>query len=262
VISEVLSGLRQWAIVEGDALALLSSLPENSVDGTVTSPPYNVNAGGSAPEHPNSSRGSGKDFRGYSDDDPDALPEWIYQYQQVQVLDELYRVTRPGGSCFYVHRDRMWDGMTLDPLDWLRRSQWTVRQRITWDRGTTHRYDGWYFAPVNEWIFWLTRGPLFGRNLDGAQRWTSVWHIPQPQRYIVPWHPCPFPVALATRCITALTEPDDLICDPYSGAGTVGLAALETGRCYLGFERQPLYVTRSRTRLSAYTRPLALEAVA
>jgi site-specific DNA-methyltransferase (adenine-specific) len=259
-IADVLSGQARWAIVEGDAMALLSSLPENSVDAVVTSPPYNAGASPSAYEHPGSSRGQGKDWQGY-EGDRDALPEPEYQAEQIASLQTIARVMKPGASFFYVHKDRLWDGRLISPLEWLlKQDALVVRQQIIWDRGTTHRMDGWYFNPVHEYIFWLTKGPLRRRNLGAAKMWGSIWRIDQPQRYIVPWHPCPFPVALATRCITALTEPNDLVIDPYAGANSTGVAALETGRRYLGFERQPLYVANSRTRLSAYTRPLALEA--
>jgi DNA modification methylase len=258
-IADVLSGQARWAIVEGDNIDVLRSLPENSIDIVCGSGPYNQGASPSAAEHPQASRGSSKDWRGY-EDDTDCLPEWIYQQQQVLTLDELHRVTKPGGSCFYIHKDRLWDGITLDPADWIKRSEWTIRQRIIWNRGTTHRYDGWHFAPLHEWVFWLTKGPLFGRNLNGAQVWTSIWNVDQPQRYTTPWHPAPYPVALATRCITAMSNPGDVVLDPWSGSGTTGLAALQTNRRYIGIDRQPDYVRLSTARLSAYTRPLALEA--
>jgi len=38
--ADVLSGAARWCVVEGDALALLASLPDGCVDAVVTDPPY------------------------------------------------------------------------------------------------------------------------------------------------------------------------------------------------------------------------------
>jgi site-specific DNA-methyltransferase (adenine-specific) len=251
-IADVLSGQARWAIVEGDALALLSSLPENSVDLIVTSPPYNLNASPSARQHPKSSRGA-FDFRGYGDDD-DCLPEEEYQAGQLALLVECERVLKPRGSIAYIHKDRHWEGRSISPRAWLDRCALSVRQQIVWDKTDTHQRNRCYFAPIHEWVFWLTKPGWKGV----VSTSTSVWRIQADQGNN--WHPATFPIGLPMRCIDELSQPGDLVVDPYSGSGTSGLAAIQSGRRYLGFERQPLYVANSRTRLSAYTRPLALEA--
>ena len=63
----------------------------------------------------------------------DVLPEADYQRQQVAVLDELYRVTKPGGSFFYNHKIRWKRGVMLHPMQWICQSRWQVRQEIVWD---------------------------------------------------------------------------------------------------------------------------------
>lgn len=54
-------------------------------------------------------------------------------------------------------------------------------------------------------------------------------------------HPCPIPYELARRIILLTTNPGDLIIDPFSGSGTVLLAAKELDRKYLGFEIDKKY---------------------
>lgn len=49
-----------------------------------------------------------------------------------------------------------------------------------------------------------------------------------------PKHPAPFPLALARRAILLYSMPGDLVCDVFSGSGTTQLAALETGRAFVG----------------------------
>ena len=47
------------------------------------------------------------------------------------------------------------------------------------------------------------------------------------------------PVGEAEYLIARFTEPDALIVDPYAGAGTVGVAYINTGRRYVGTEIDP-----------------------
>ena len=47
-------------------------------------------------------------------------------------------------------------------------------------------------------------------------------------------HPAQFPVGLAKRCILLYTMAGDLVCDPFSGSGSTAVAALESGRNFVG----------------------------
>ncbi|NJO84507.1 MAG: site-specific DNA-methyltransferase, partial [Blastochloris sp.] len=64
-----------------------------------------------------------------------------------------------------------------------------------------------------------------------AQDWESaIWDIPNvksnhPEKTL---HPCQFPIELVERCVLALTNADDWVLDPFSGAGSALLAALRT----------------------------------
>lgn len=54
-------------------------------------------------------------------------------------------------------------------------------------------------------------------------------------------HPCPVPMELMERIILLCTNEGDLICDPFMGKGTTAIAALRTGRKYVGFELSENY---------------------
>jgi site-specific DNA-methyltransferase (adenine-specific) len=54
-----------------------------------------------------------------------------------------------------------------------------------------------------------------------------------------PNHPSPKPVGVMETLTLAATDPGDLICDPFAGSGTTGLAALRNGRHFIGWERDP-----------------------
>ncbi|MDA1192929.1 MAG: site-specific DNA-methyltransferase [Candidatus Poribacteria bacterium] len=54
-------------------------------------------------------------------------------------------------------------------------------------------------------------------------------------------HTAIFPVGIACELIRLLTEPGDLVLDPFIGSGTTALACVMTGRDYLGFELNPAF---------------------
>lgn len=58
------------------------------------------------------------------------------------------------------------------------------------------------------------------------------------------------PLALMDEIVQAATRPEDLICDPFSGSGTTGVAAKRHQRRYIGWEQDPHYFQRSRERLA------------
>lgn len=63
-------------------------------------------------------------------------------------------------------------------------------------------------------------------------------------------HFATFPPDLIRPCIRAGCPPDGVVLDPFSGAGTTGLVALQEGRQYIGIELNPEYVQMSLDRLA------------
>lgn len=65
-------------------------------------------------------------------------------------------------------------------------------------------------------------------------------------------HFATFPPDLVLPCIVAGCRPEGIVLDPFSGAGTTGLVALQNGRRYLGIELNPEYVALSLDRLGVF----------
>ena len=78
----------------------------------------------------------------------------------------------------------------------------------------------------------------------------DVWEIPSESARRV-GHPAPFPVELPQRLIELYTYVDDLVLDPFMGSGSTAVAAVRTGRHYVGFDTDPEYVALARERLAA-----------
>jgi site-specific DNA-methyltransferase (adenine-specific) len=84
----------------------------------------------------------------------------------------------------------------------------------------------------------------------------DVWEL-APESATRVGHPAPFPVELPQRFIELYTWRDDVVLDPFMGVGTTGVAAVRTGRHYLGYDTDPTYVEASRKRIAAERARLA-----
>jgi DNA modification methylase len=64
-------------------------------------------------------------------------------------------------------------------------------------------------------------------------------------------HPAGTPLALCSWWLRYLCPPGGAVLDPFAGTSTVGVAALQQDKSYVGIERVPEYVEISRKRLDA-----------
>lgn len=233
-------------VICGDALSVLRELPDEIMDVGVTSPPYNKG------ENKKGWLVANIKYSGASD----KLPEAEYQAMQVQVLDELYRIAKPGASFFYNHKIRWERGQLLHPMDWLRKTKWTLRQEIIWDRMIAGNIRGWRFWQVDERIYWLYKpkgGDYIGPELRPQHaQLTSIWRLPPERGNKL--HPAPFPIALPVRCIYAVldSQKEGLVLDPYCGSGTTLVAAKLLGHHYIGIDLSETYCKLAEQRLANY----------
>jgi site-specific DNA-methyltransferase (adenine-specific) len=79
---------------------------------------------------------------------------------------------------------------------------------------------------------------------------TDVWEIAA-ERATRVGHPAPFPVELPLRLIELYTYRDDLVLDPFMGSGTTGVAAVRTGRRFVGYDTETSYVEIAEQRIRA-----------
>lgn len=85
---------------------------------------------------------------------------------------------------------------------------------------------------------------------------TDVWDIQAVSAKRI-GHPAPFPVELPQRLIELYTYRGDLVLDPFVGAGTTAVAAVRTGRHYVGFDTDPGYIELAEQRIADERRRLA-----
>src|SRR6202035_5614256 len=77
----------------------------------------------------------------------------------------------------------------------------------------------------------------------------DVWEIP-PESARRIGHPAPFPVELPLRLIELYTYRGDLVLDPFAGAGTTAVAAVQTGRHYVGYDLDDAYIRLAEARVA------------
>jgi site-specific DNA-methyltransferase (adenine-specific) len=78
----------------------------------------------------------------------------------------------------------------------------------------------------------------------------DVWEL-APESATRVGHPAPFPVELPHRLIDLYTYEGDVVLDPFMGSGTTAVAAVRTGRRYLGYDTDEAYVKAARERAAA-----------
>jgi site-specific DNA-methyltransferase (adenine-specific) len=238
-------------VIVGDALEILKTIPDKSIDITVTSPPYNKR---------NKSHGWLVTKEKYSDYD-DLLVEDKYQEWQIELLNELERVTKPGGSVFYNHKIRWDDGKLIHPFEWVSKSVWNMRQEIIWDRMIAANMRGWRFWQVDERIYWLNKPVekyLIGKEIEAKHaKFSSIWRMkPEPRNEN---HPAPFPLGLPLRAIYSILErKGKVVLDPFAGTGTTLVAAKILGHNYIGIDVSRDYAQIARTRLRNYKKEIDL----
>ncbi|MEY2433188.1 MAG: hypothetical protein QOC92_2913, partial [Acidimicrobiaceae bacterium] len=78
----------------------------------------------------------------------------------------------------------------------------------------------------------------------------DVWDLPAESAKRV-GHPAPFPVELPQRLIELYTFSGELVLDPFMGAGSAAVAAVRTGRHFIGYDTDEGYVAAARARVEA-----------
>lgn len=87
----------------------------------------------------------------------------------------------------------------------------------------------------------------------------SIWKIrPESAKRI--GHPAPFPVELPERIIRLHTWPGELVLDPYMGSGSTAVAAVQTGRKFVGYDNVEEYVAKAQKRVDRELRRQEIEA--
>jgi DNA modification methylase len=257
-------------LIAGNCKDVLREMPANSVQLTITSPPYR-----NAIDYDMHVSGSGGYYRGKL-----KLDTNDYLDDMAEIFgDRVYRITKEGGYCCIVIANEVVNG-TILPLPHMLLSRlvqpfgmWNLHEEIIWHKvtGGTNRYGSFVINPypkyyraniMHEFILILRKGDV---NSGRTQRrdalpvtheeWTkeianSVWHIaPVPPGYID--HPCPFPEEIPYRLMKLYSYENDTVLDPFNGSGQTTKVAHRFGRRYVGIDTVNEYVELAKMRIAS-----------
>ena len=257
-LTEKFSPDERAVLFHGNCLALLTHIPDKSVQLVVTSPPYNI----------------GKEYERKINVD-------TYLEQQAEVIKDCARVLTDTGSICWQVGNYVNNGSII-PLDAVLYPIFTdlglvMRNRIIWhfehglhcSRRFSGRYETiiWFTRKTKEFVFNLDpvrvpqkypakkyfKGPKAGQyscNPLGKNP-GDVWDIPNVKNNHVEKtaHPCQFPVGLIERLVLSMTNEGDWVLDPFLGTGTSIIAALRHRRRGAGAETEKGYIAIARDRI-------------
>jgi len=207
-------------IYNGDCREILPELPK--VDLAITSPPFNLG---------NNHHTGNIKHNPYEDD----LPEREYQEQQKEVLDLIYNTTSWCGSLFYQHKNRIKDGVSISPYNWIRRTDWLVKQEIVWFN-RSQNFDKCRFYPMTERIYWLAKSneTVLSNTINKHDLWMIEPEGTDKQ------HTRAYPEKLVANILSCFPNAQSVL-DPYLGSGTTCYSAKKFSIKSIGIEISEKY---------------------
>lgn len=259
-------------IYNQDCLEGLKLLDDNSIDLTVTSPPYD----------------NLRTYNGFS---------WDFE----GVAKELYRVTKQGGVVVWIVGDATIDGSetgtSFKQALYFKEIGFNLHDTMIYEKNgppfpSSNRYNQVFeFMFVfskgkpktvnlikdrkNRWGGTSTFGKSSNRNTDGTlserkKRMVNeygvrfnIWKINSGSGYstkdkIAFQHPAIFPEQLAQDHIISWSNEGDIVLDPFMGSGTTAKMAILNNRQYIGFELSKEYCELAEERIKNATQQITL----
>lgn len=251
----------------GNNVELIKSLPDNSIDLVVTSPPYD-------------------DIREYQG----------YTFDFEGIANELCRVLKVGGVIVWIVSDATKKGSetgtSFRQALYFKEIGLNLHDTMIWKKDTmtfpeTTRYGQCFeymfvfskgrpksihFIEDRENIWKGTRVHGTSRAVDGTTFRKSndkktlvndygvrlnVWEI-SGEKHNDTGHPAVYPVKLVRDHIVSWSDEGDIVLDPFMGSGTTAIACIETNRQYIGYEISEEYCEIARKRINKRRQELTL----
>lgn len=252
-------------LLNGDCLDVMKTIPDNCVDLTVTSPPYD-------------------NLRTYNGN----IDQWNFEKFKA-IANELFRVTAEGGVVVWIVADATIKGSetgtSFRQALWFMDCGFNLHDTMIYkktkfppiDPTTAYRYTGCF-----EYMFVFSKGKpkccnyikekckhagkravSYQRSENDKLRYDrkeknkkhivndykikcNVWEYASCS---VKGHPAPFPEQLAKDHIISWSNECDTILDCFMGSGTTGIACVNTGRKFIGIELDQGYFDIAKERI-------------
>jgi DNA modification methylase len=252
-------------LYNGDCAEIMQQFPDNYIDLTVTSPPYdNLRA-----------------YKGFT-------------FNFEAIADQLYRITKPGGVVVWVVGDATIKGSetgtSFKQALYFKSIGFNLHDTMIWEKTAMLPTQDRYYN-IFEYMFVFSKGKPSTmnfiedkHNINGGRkqkkdacinkgkqksgngtfvrkefgRRTNIWRINIGKNLETKGHPAPFPEQLANDHIISWSNPGDLVFDPMTGSGTTGKMAVLNNRDFIGIEISQEYLEITKQRITEAERQLKL----
>lgn len=212
-----------------DCLEGMKKLPNDSIDLTVTSPPYDKL----------------RKYKGFS---------WDFK----SVAKELYRITKPGGVVVWIVSDSTINGSetgtSFKQALFFKEIGFNIYDTMIWLKPSPAAPTESRYYDVFEYMFILSKGRPKTLNLlcDRKNKWEVARGLNKTK------HPAVFPERLANDHILSWSNKGDVVLDPFCGSGTTAKMAMLTGRKFIGFEISAEYCDIAEKRIASVGKDIPL----
>lgn len=238
-------------VVNTDALSLLKSIPDNTIDLVLTDPPYFIGFDG----------GKGWDNQWKSERDYlDWCAEWSKECVRVLKPNRMFIVwgtlktdtflkykleTQENNDCLVSQNEIIWS------------YNWGGRAKTNFAR--KHEY-AWCFSKGKEFLFnaddvrierKMKINPRDGKAFTKGTIPTLIWEKNNhtTSKDFIGWHPTTKNIDILERIIRAYTNPGDVVLDIFLGSGSTIIAANRSNRKCIGSEIDTDYFKLMNERL-------------
>lgn len=224
-------------ILRGDSRDIIKRIPDNSIDFILTDPPYNLgqHSTGNIP------------LQGRSAMNNDVADWDMVDFNPEEWADEFIRILKPTGNLFIFT---------------------SYNQLGRWYNCLDHRFD------TSNFMIWHKTNPapkIYKAGfLNSCEMIFTCWNkkhtwnfisqaemhnflespiCMQPERLKDPKHPAQKPVSILKKMIQIASNEQDIVFDPFMGVGSIGVAALELNRRFIGVEIDDNYFNAAKKRV-------------
>lgn len=240
-------------LVNDDCLNLLKSIDDNCIDLVVTDPPYKIISGGCKKRIDSDNPTGIFDKRDISKND--LKRKWIknsnvdfiktgalFKHNTIEFKDwisEVYRVMKEQTHAYFMVNDRNLYNLIHEAQN----AGFKLQNVLVWKKNnaTPNRY----YMKSCEFVVMFRKGKAKNINNMGTKSVIEVNNIIGNKV-----HPTEKPVELLEILISNSTKEGETVLDPFTGAGSAGIAAISLGRNFIGSEIDPEYFKIAERRIN------------
>jgi DNA modification methylase len=222
-----------------DCLKVLPTIPENSVDLIITSPPYEDISGA-----------------GYTSDSKDILFFKLYSEFIDNVFQQYHRVLKENGQIFFNIKSKTFNKSLRSP-HWLEFTsgfqKFIFKSYIIWKYAGSFDSTKSRFHLDYEIVYHLSKGNNIhiNDNIDLHDPLSSVWYIPHniPKQERV--HPTQMPIGVVDHILKIVGVSGNTVLDNFMGSGTTGVSCKKNNINFIGIELNPKNFDIAKQRIES-----------